>query len=101
MAVPIHRKIARWIFDSLLWDTAGTEPQGFWRRLWATRKLVVAVMGSAVLTWREWVEHHPPEIVLLALIHFVFVLAAIAVLVFVWQWFGRRDRAPSGSQRRH
>jgi hypothetical protein len=101
MAVPIHRKIARWIFDSLLWDTAGTEPHGFWRGLWATRKLVIAVVGSAVLTWREWVEHHPPEIALVALIHFVFVLAAIAVLVFVgqWvgQWLGRRDKAPSGS----
>jgi hypothetical protein len=49
-----------------------------------------------VLTWREWVEHHPPEIVLVVLIHFFFVLALIAALVYVGQWFGRRDKAPSG-----
>ena len=32
-----------------------------------------ALSGSeAFLAWREWVKHHPPEIVIVALIHFVF-----------------------------
>src|ERR1039458_5134764 len=64
MAAPIHRRIARWIIDHLLWDTSGTVREGFWGGLWAARKLLVAVAGAALLTWREWVEHHPPEIVL-------------------------------------
>jgi hypothetical protein len=98
MAIPIHRKIARWIIHHLLWDTAGTAHEGFWRGLWATRKLFVAVAGATLLTWREWVEHHPPEIALVALIHFAFVLAAIALCVYIWEWFSRSDKASPGRQ---
>ena len=89
MAVPIRRQIARWIFDHLLWDTAGAAPQGFRRGIWATRKLLIAVAGSAALDWMEWVEHHPPDMAIVAVIHFVFVLAAIGLLVYVWQWVSR------------
>lgn len=97
MAVPLHRKIARWIFDHLLWDTTSTARAGFWTGLWATRKLLVAFMGSAVLTWREWVEHRPPDIVIVALVHFVFVFAVIALLVYVAQWFrGRGSPSEQG-----
>jgi hypothetical protein len=96
MAAPIHRRIARWIIDHLLWDTGGTVREGFWGGLWAARKLLVAVAGAALLTWREWVEHHPPEIVLVAVIHFVFTLAVIALVVQIGRWFSRSDkRSPS------
>jgi hypothetical protein len=86
MSAPIHRKIARWMIDHLLWDTAGTTREGFLRGLWATRKLLAAMAGAALLTWLEWVEHHPPEIAIVALIHFVFVLAAIALIVAIGGW---------------
>jgi len=82
VTAPIRRKITRWIFDHLLWDTASTVRQGFGGGLWATRKLLVALAGAALLTWREWAEHKPPEIGIVALIHFVFVLAAIALLLY-------------------
>ncbi|HVW86203.1 MAG TPA: hypothetical protein VHB50_16060 [Bryobacteraceae bacterium] len=77
----------RWIVAHLFWDKTGTERTGFVRGLWATRKLSAAVLGSAVLTWWEWVKHHPPEIVVIALIHFIFVLALIAVIVQIRRWF--------------
>jgi hypothetical protein len=54
MATLIHRRITRWIFDHLLWDTTCTAREGFWKGLWATRKLFVAVAGAALLTWLEW-----------------------------------------------
>jgi hypothetical protein len=94
MALPIRRKSPRWIFDHLLWDTTGTAREGFWRGVWATRILLVAVVGSALLTWWGWVEHHPPEIVIMALIHFVFVFAVIALVVYVGQRFSDR-KSPS------
>jgi hypothetical protein len=90
VAAPIGRKIARWIFDQLLWDTAGAAPQGFRRGVWATRKLLIALAGSEALDWMEWVEHHPPEMAIIVVIHFVFVLAAIALCVYVWQSVSRR-----------
>ena len=31
----------------------------------------------------ESVEHHPPDIVIVALVHFVFVFAVVALLVYV------------------
>ena len=87
MTLPVHRKITGWIFDHLLWDNTGAAPQGFRRVLWATRKLLIALVASGVLTWREWVGHHPPEIAIVAVIHFVFVLAVIALLIYFGQWF--------------
>ena len=96
MAVPMHRKITRWVIGHLLWDTSGSARDGFMGGLWATRKLSVAVVGSAVLTWREWVTNHPPEIALVALIHFVFVLAVIALAVQIGRWFSSiRRRLPN------
>jgi hypothetical protein len=95
MAPPILRKVPLWIFNHLLWDTTGSVREGFRRGLWATRKLFIALAGAALLTWREWVEHHPPAIVVVALIHFVFVLAAIALFVYTGQRFGRSDQKSS------
>jgi hypothetical protein len=98
VAIPIHRKITRWIIDHLLWDTTGSARAGFRGGLWAARKLLAAVAGATLLTWWEWVEHHPPEIAIVALIHFVFVLAAIALCVYIWGWFKRSDKASPGRQ---
>ncbi len=89
MEVPVHRKIGRWILHHLLWDPAGSEREGFWRALWAMRKPLIALAGSAALDWMEWVEHHPPEMAIIVVIHFVFVLAAIALVVYVWQSVSR------------
>lgn len=94
MSVPTYRKITRWIFDHMLWDTAPTAGTGFWPGLWATRKLLLALVGSAVLTWWEWVEHHPPDIAIVTIVHFVFVFALIALLVYLGLWF-RGKRSPS------
>jgi hypothetical protein len=95
---PIGRKIASWIFDHLLWDSGGSAQPGFWAGLWATRKLLLALAGSTLLTWLEWVEHHPPDIVIVAVIHFVFVLFAIALLVYIGQRFSRNDTASLGKR---
>ena len=87
MAAQVHRKITRWIFDHLLWDTAGTARNSFWAWLWAARKLLVALAGAALLTWQEWVKHHPPERAIVALLHFVFVLTALGLFVYTGQFF--------------
>jgi hypothetical protein len=50
MAVTTHRKIMRWMLDHMLWDTSGAEGRGFWPGLWATRNLLLALVGSGVLT---------------------------------------------------
>ena len=89
VAVPIRRKIASWIFTNLLWDTSGAVRKGFWGGLWATRKLLVVVAGSALLTWWEWIEHHPPDLAIVELVHFFFVFAVTALLVYIGQ---RRNR---------
>src|SRR6185295_517009 len=96
MTGPIHRRIARWTIDHLLWDTSGRACEGFRGGLWAARKLIVAVAGSALLTWWEWVAHHPPEIALVAVIHLAFFLAAIALIVHLGRWFS--PSGPSGKQ---
>jgi len=80
-------KIGRWILDNLLWDVTSRTREGFWGGLWAARKLLIAIVASVFLTGWEWVEHHPPQLAVVELIHFVFVLAAIAVVVRVGQWF--------------
>jgi len=97
MAATVHGKIARWFFVHLLWDTAGAVRPGFWGGLWATRKLLVAAGGSVLLTWREWVKHHPPEIAIVALLHFVFVLAVIALLVYTGQWLSHSGKKSPGA----
>jgi hypothetical protein len=95
MAFPVYGKTKRWILDHMLWDTAGAAGRGFWPGLWATRKLLLALVGSGVLTWREWVEHHPPEIVIVELVHFLFLFAVIALLVHAGLWFRTRKSPTS------
>jgi membrane-anchored protein YejM (alkaline phosphatase superfamily) len=81
-----------------LWDTAGTAREGLWAWLWATRRLLLALAGSAWLTWQEWVKHHPPEIAIVAVLHFSFVLIAIALLVYAGQWFSCGNQKPQGGE---
>ena len=88
-------KIAQWIVDYLVWDLSPAIQHGFWGGLWATRKLLIALAVAGVLTWREWVEHRPPEIVIVALLHFLFVFSLIGLLVFAGQWL-RQRKLPSG-----
>ena len=71
------------MIDHVLWDTTGTPREGFRRAMWATRKLSIVVAIAALLTWVEWVEHHPPDIVVVVLLHFVFAFAAVALVVYI------------------
>jgi hypothetical protein len=93
------RKTTQWIVDHLLWNAGNAARTGFWGGLWATRRLLVALALSAVLTWREWVEHHPPEIAIVAAMHFALVMLVIALLVYTAQWFRRSDRKASKRQK--
>ena len=96
MAARLRWKTIRWFLGHLLWDTTAAARGGIWGALWATRKLLVAVAATGLLTWREWVEHHPPEIILITFIHFVFVCAVIALLVCMGKWFsGTQKKSPA------
>lgn len=44
--------------------------------------LAVLVL-STVLTWWEWVGHHPRDLALVALIHIVFVAAVLALSIVI------------------
>jgi len=88
--MPIGRTITSWTFSHMLGDAGDNPRQGFLGTLWALRKLLVALAASIVLTWREWVEHHPLEIALIATMHFVFVFALIGLLVYGAQRIRKR-----------
>lgn len=87
----IHRRW-HWLVDHLLWDTAGSASSGFLGVIWAIRKPIIAVALTLTLTWREWVDHHPLEFLLVALVaivNLVLVFGAIALLVYTLQRFSR------------
>ena len=86
------RRFAAWIFDQLLWDTTGSARSGFAGAVWATRKVLMAAAAAVFLTWREWPELHPPQIMIAALMHFAFILIAIGFLVFSVQRLGRAEK---------
>jgi hypothetical protein len=86
------RRFFAWIFDNLLWATTGSARSGFAGMLWATRKVLIAAAAAAFLTWREWVQYEPRQIMLAALMHFVFVLTTIGILVYSLQRLGRADK---------
>ncbi|HZC24243.1 MAG TPA: hypothetical protein VE866_12950 [Candidatus Binatia bacterium] len=88
---PLRRFFA-WIFDNLLWDTTGSARSGFAGAMWATRKILIAGAAAVFLTWREWLEYEPHQIMLAALMHFAFVLTAIGFLVYSLQRLGRADK---------
>ena len=60
--------------------------------MWATRKILIAGAAAVFLTWREWLEYEPHQIMLAALMHFAFVLTAIGFLVYSLQRLGRADK---------
>ena len=86
------RRFFAWIFDNLLWDATGSARSGFAGAMWATRKVLIAAAAAGFLTWREWVVYEPRQIMLAALMHFVFVLTAIGFLVYSLQRLGRADK---------
>lgn len=92
------RRFFAWIFDNLLWDTTGSARSGFAGAMWATRKVLIAAAAAGFLTWREWVEYEPHQIMLAALMHFVFVLTAIGFLVYSLQRLNRGDKKLLRSQ---
>jgi len=77
------------MMDHLFWDAGEPAREGFRGGLWAARKLLVALVGAALLTWWEWEERHPQDIAVTALIHFVFVLSVLAMLVPIGRWLRR------------
>ena len=79
-------KFARWVRHTLLWDPGMPARTGLWGALWALRKLMLVLSITVVLTCGEWIEHRPPEIALIALIHLVFVLTALGVVLSLGRW---------------
>jgi hypothetical protein len=96
MAEPILRSLKSWVVDHVLWDRSGKSIQGLSGAFWALRKVLVALLVSAVMTWQEWVKHHPPEIAIIAVIHFAFVLVAVALLVYAGHYFPRGNGKSQG-----
>ena len=92
MAATRNRQITRRFIDFFLWDVDGTPREGSGRWLLGKWRPLLALIGSGFLTWREWVEHHPPEIALIALIHFVFLLIVLAVIVHAARWLSRQGK---------
>ena len=91
ITVATHRPW-HWLVDHLLWDTAGSANSGLLGVIFAIRKPIIALAVTLMLTWREWVDYRPLDlllIVLVALVNFALVLAAIALLVFTLQKFSR------------
>lgn len=86
------RRFFAWIFDNLLWDRTGSARYGSAGALWATRKVLIAALAAGFLTWREWVQSEPRQIVFVALVHFAFVLTAIGFLVYSLQRLNRADK---------
>ena len=86
------RMFFAWIFDNLLWDTTGSARSGFAGAIWATRKVLIAAAAAGFLTWREWVEYEPRQIMIVFLMHFAFVLSAIGFLVYSLQRLRRADK---------
>ncbi len=48
----------------------------------AARYALIAAAGSVALDWWEWKLHHPPNMVFVAIIHFVFLLIVTAAVCY-------------------
>jgi hypothetical protein len=44
-------------------------------------------MVSALLDYMEWVEHHPPVMAVIIVLHFVFVWVVLAIIMLLWRRF--------------
>jgi len=59
------------------------------RSLLSPRLLLIALAVSAVLDYTEWVEHHPPVMAVIAVLHFVFAWVVLAIAMLAWRRFSR------------
>jgi len=50
---------------------------------------LIALAVSAVLDYTEWVEHHPPVMAVIAVLHFVFAWVVLAIAMLAWRRFSR------------
>jgi len=57
------------------------------RWLLSPRLLLIALAVSAVLDYMEWVEHHPPFMAVIAVLHFVFAWVVLAIVMLAWRRF--------------
>ena len=60
------------------------------KRLFSFRNIAAALAISALLDWLEWSLHHPPNMAVIAVIHFAIVLIALAIITWMTQRFRRR-----------
>lgn len=51
------------------------------------RTLLIALAISAVLDYIEWVEHHPPAIAVIVVLHFLFAWVVVAIVAYAWRRF--------------
>ncbi len=58
--------------------------------MWSYRTVGAALILSALLDWLEWSLHRPPNMAVIAVIHFAFALIVVAVVTKMTQWFRRR-----------
>ena len=57
------------------------------RSLVSPRILLTALVVSALLDYMEWVEHHPPVMAVIIVLHFVFVWVVLAIIMLLWRRF--------------
>ncbi|HEX6465331.1 MAG TPA: hypothetical protein VFZ98_12790 [Vicinamibacterales bacterium] len=62
----------------------------FPQSLWSPRIALIALAVSLVLDYMEWVEHHPPVMALIVVLHFLFAWVSLAVVVWMWRRFSTR-----------
>jgi hypothetical protein len=84
----------RWIFHHLLWDTAGSQREGFRGGLWATRKLSIAVAGTVLLDGVHSMDHSRSPVTAPTIVHFAFMLAVIALAVQIRSRLRRNRQNP-------
>ena len=57
------------------------------RALVSPRILLTALVVSVVLDYMEWVEHHPPVMAVIIVLHFVFVWVVLSIIMLLWRRF--------------
>jgi hypothetical protein len=57
------------------------------RALVSPRILLTALVVSALLDCMEWVEHHPPVMAVVIVLHFVLVWVVLAIIMLLWRRF--------------
>ena len=62
----------------------------FLQSLLSRRIVLIALAVSVVLDYMEWVEHHPPVMAIIVVLHFLFVWVPLAIVVWIWRRFRTR-----------